>query len=297
VVDFDRGTLAHSAGIDPWNLLRQLKSGDPAQIEGLAAAVYAAGGRMADASPATQRSQGYVKDGYQVQGAAPLDFSAEAAETKQNIAGGADKLPAIAKVLSAVAGDLDAATKQAAGDVSPIVSLATPFVNQLFNDATDPGDAPVAKLPTSEAQLNDTNNESYQLHRDYLITAAAQQAGVHLKGSFLDSSNNLLPYNRLGADGQTNQITDLGNAVYNLEHDYGADRQSFDTPYQAQVDGQYWDDRGPVGDVDKSGWRTGDTARAMLYGDQNWKIISNNPLVDLDHEWPDDANALYELPR
>ena len=183
------------------------------------------------------------------------------------------------------------------GAASPIVSLATPAVNDLFKQATDPGSAPVAHLPTSQAQLNDANNESYQLHRDYLIASAAHQAGLPVDGSIVDASGNMVPYDQIGAGGQSDQITALGNTVYNLDERYGADRQSFDTPYQAQVDGQYWDDRGPVGSVDQNGWRTGDTARAMLYGDQNWQIISHNPLVDLDHEWPDDATKLYELPR
>lgn len=189
---------------------------------------------------------------------------------------------------------VDAAT---GGAASPIVSLATPVVDELFKQATDPGNAPVAQLPRSEAQLNDATDESYQLHRDYLIASAAHQAGLPVDASVLDPSGTMLPYNKIGADGQpSDQLTDLYNTVYNLDKNHGADRQSFDSQYQAQVNGNYWDDRGPVGNVDQNGWRTGDTARAMLYGNQNWQIISHNPVVDLDHEWPDDPGKLYQLP-
>jgi hypothetical protein len=175
--------------------------------------------------------------------------------------------------------------------------LASPVVNEIFKHATDPGNAPTAQLPTSEAQLNDSNNEQYQLHRDYLIAAAAHQAGLPVDPSILGGDGNLLPYNQIGADGHSDQITNLNNTVTNLDRQHGADRQSYDTPYKSQADGSYWDDRGPVGDVDKNGWRTGDTARARLYGDQNWNVISHNQLVDLKHEWLDDPNKLYELPR
>lgn len=120
MTSFDRQSLAGAAGVDPWGLLEKLQSGDPAQIEALAAAFYRAGGKMADAHAATEQSQAYVKEGYQVQGAAPLDVNAEAAQTKTSITDGADRLPKIAQVLDGVAGDLDTATSKAAAEVTTL---------------------------------------------------------------------------------------------------------------------------------------------------------------------------------
>lgn len=117
---FDQASLAQAAGVDPWALLTKLQSGDPAQIESLAAAFYSAGGNMTEAHAAAQQSQTYVKQGYKVQGSAPLDFSTEAQQTEASIVDGKERLPQIAKVLTAVAGDLDTATTKAASEVKAL---------------------------------------------------------------------------------------------------------------------------------------------------------------------------------
>jgi hydrolase family protein len=130
MTSFDQQSLASAAGIDPWALLKKLQSGDPAQIEALAAAFYKAGGHLADASQATEQSHAYVKAGYKVQGAAPLDFNASAAQTKASIAGGAEHLPAIAKILTSVATDLDGATKKAAAEVNTLDGVIQKYENE-----------------------------------------------------------------------------------------------------------------------------------------------------------------------
>jgi hypothetical protein len=122
MTDFDHTSLADAAGVDPWKMLTQLQSGDPAQIDSLAAAFYKAAGHMSEASDATEHSQTYAKAGYHVNQNSPLDASAEAAHTKASIVDGKERLPAIAKLLTTVATDLDSATKKAAGEVATLNS-------------------------------------------------------------------------------------------------------------------------------------------------------------------------------
>jgi hypothetical protein len=180
------------------------------------------------------------------------------------------------------------------GAASPIVSLATPVVDHIFAQATDPGDAPVAQLPRSEAQLNDANDAAFAFNRNYLIEAAAHQAGLPVGPSLLDRNGNLLPSNQLGAHGHTDQVTQLASDVADLERNHGADRASYDDQYHALVTGQYWDDRGPVGNADSAGWRTADSARHLLYGDSGWSKI---PGSMMEHDFPDDPSKIYATKR
>ena len=113
----DRATLVAAAEIDPWAQLAQLKAGDPAQIEELASAFYRASGHTHDAEAADAQSKNYVRAGYTVNGAAPLDYSANARRTSAALSDAADKLPKIAKVLTAVAEDLTSATISVGADV------------------------------------------------------------------------------------------------------------------------------------------------------------------------------------
>lgn len=130
MTSFDQASLASAAGVNPWDLLTKLKSGDPAQIESLAAAFYKAGGDMSDAHAASSQAQAYVKQGYKVQGSSPLDFDKDAAQTKAAIKGGADNLPKIAKILGTVASDLAGATKKAAGEVDTLDGQLNKIVNE-----------------------------------------------------------------------------------------------------------------------------------------------------------------------
>ena len=117
---FDRAQLTAAAEVDPWALLAQLRAGDPAQIDELAAAFYQAGGDLADASSAAARSTSYVRAGYTVAGGAPLDYNAQARQTSAGMSDAADKLPKIAKLLTGVADDLVTATSNAATQVASL---------------------------------------------------------------------------------------------------------------------------------------------------------------------------------
>jgi hypothetical protein len=157
VTSFDQASLASAAGVDPWALLAKLHSGDPAQIEALAAAFYKAGGDMSDAQSATKQSQAYVTAGYKVQGAAPLDFDTSAAETKASIAGGADHLPAIAKILGSVATDLDTATRKAQGEVDTLNGLVGKYESEWNNFFQTTGHHLPEEdwLPVKQSYVND----------------------------------------------------------------------------------------------------------------------------------------------
>lgn len=120
MTSFDRGSLVSAAGVDPWQLLAQLQSGDPAEIEALSAAFYRAGKHMSDAQVASTQSRAYAKAGYHVDDTSPLDADAEAAQTEAHIAGGAAHLPSIAKILGVVASDLDTATGKSASEVTAL---------------------------------------------------------------------------------------------------------------------------------------------------------------------------------
>lgn len=117
---FDRAQLAAAAEVDPWALLTQLNSGDPDQIEALAGAFYRAAGDTRDAAASDARAKQYVRDGYHVDGGAPLDYNAEAQRTSSSISDASDKLPKIAKLLSSVADDLATTTKSARGQVGDL---------------------------------------------------------------------------------------------------------------------------------------------------------------------------------
>jgi hypothetical protein len=109
-----RDELAQKAGFDPWKEQAQLAKGDPAQVEGLAAAFYKAGGDMTTSNSYQQKAQHYVGEGYQVNGASPVDFDAQAAGTKTS----PEHLQQIGKTLDSVAGDLDGAISKATSEVN-----------------------------------------------------------------------------------------------------------------------------------------------------------------------------------
>jgi Alpha/beta hydrolase len=108
---FDRAQLVAAAEVDPWALLAQLNGGDPSEIERLAAAFYRASGDTADATASDAKAKQYVRQGYQVNGGAPLDLSSEVKATSTSLTDAADKLPKIAKALASVADDLASATQ------------------------------------------------------------------------------------------------------------------------------------------------------------------------------------------
>ena len=115
---FTRAELAAAAEVDPWALLGQLRAGDPNEIEELAAAFYRAGGDASDAHRADARATELARQGYRVNGAAPVDANAEARQTSGSLSDAAEKLPKIAKVLASVAEDLADTTGEAAKQVS-----------------------------------------------------------------------------------------------------------------------------------------------------------------------------------
>ena len=130
---FDEATLSSHAGVDPWKMQRQLKTGDPAAIESLASAFYKASGHLADSTAATKTSQSYVKQGYTVQGSSPLDASAEAAKLVKDPQVGSAHTYQIAKVLGGVGTDLDTAATKATGEVSALDSTISSLVTQYNN--------------------------------------------------------------------------------------------------------------------------------------------------------------------
>jgi len=115
---FTREQLTAAAEVDPWALLGQLQAGDPNEIDELAAAFYRAGGHAADAQHADARAEQLAQQGYRVNGAAPVDESAEVARTRKSLVDAVEKLPKIAKVLTAVAEDLASTTGETAKQVS-----------------------------------------------------------------------------------------------------------------------------------------------------------------------------------
>lgn len=106
--------LAQKAGFDPWKEQGRLAKGDPAQVESLAAAFYKAGGDMTTSNSYQQKAQHYVGEGYQVNGASPVDFDAQAAGTKTS----PEHLQQIGRTLDTVAGDLDGAISKATSEVN-----------------------------------------------------------------------------------------------------------------------------------------------------------------------------------
>ncbi|WP_375483760.1 alpha/beta hydrolase [uncultured Jatrophihabitans sp.] len=105
-----RASLVAAAQVDPWAMLAQLEAGDPAQIEELASAFYRASGHTRAALSADAQAKRYVRAGYTVNGTSPLDYSADARRTAASLHDAADALPKIAKVLTAVADDLQTST-------------------------------------------------------------------------------------------------------------------------------------------------------------------------------------------
>ncbi|HZC69855.1 MAG TPA: alpha/beta hydrolase [Jatrophihabitans sp.] len=138
---FDRAQLTAAAGVDPWAQLDQLRAGDPDQIEELAAAFYRAGGDTKDASHADAQATQYARDGYTVQGAAPIDYNAEAKRTSTSLADASDKLPKIAKVLSAVAEELAGATESVDGNVRDLDSALAKIESGYDSDVQVTGHA------------------------------------------------------------------------------------------------------------------------------------------------------------
>jgi hypothetical protein len=93
----DHTQLAAAAEIDPWALLAQLTSGDPDQVEELAAAFYRAAGDTGSAASSDARAKQFLRAGYHVDGGAPF-----------------------AKLLSSVAEDLAEATTSAKAEVAAL---------------------------------------------------------------------------------------------------------------------------------------------------------------------------------
>lgn len=113
---FSQADLAARAGVDPWKLRDKLTAGNPAEIESLAAAFYQAAGNMNDHNSALKTAQGYVAEGYTVNGSSPVDFEAEARGTKQT----PEHLNGIAKILVSIAGTLDGKTGTAKSEVTAL---------------------------------------------------------------------------------------------------------------------------------------------------------------------------------
>lgn len=126
--------LAQRAGVDPWALHAKIAVGDPAQVEGLAAAFYKAGGNMAQSNTDQQRSADYRSQGYTSAGTSPVDFEAEAKATMA----APENLQQIGKVLDGVAADLSQAMKTAGdevktldGELQAIETRWTSFMQQI----------------------------------------------------------------------------------------------------------------------------------------------------------------------
>jgi len=130
---FTREQLTAAAEVDPWALLGQLQAGDPNEIDELAAAFYRAGGHAADAEHADARATQLAQQGYRVNSAAPVDESAEVARTRKSLVDAVEKLPKIAKVLTAVAEDLATTTGEAAKQVSGLEQQLT-HIEQQYDD-------------------------------------------------------------------------------------------------------------------------------------------------------------------
>jgi len=81
----DHAQLAAAAEVDPWALLAQLTSGDPDQIEELAAAFYRAAGDTGHAAQSDAQAKQYLRAGYHVDGGAPFDYNAEVRRTSTSL--------------------------------------------------------------------------------------------------------------------------------------------------------------------------------------------------------------------
>ncbi|HZC69201.1 MAG TPA: hypothetical protein VE442_00765 [Jatrophihabitans sp.] len=129
-----REDLTNRAGIDPWALQAKIVVGDPAQVEGLAAAFYKAGGNMSQARADQQQSAKYREHGYTFAGTSPVDFDKEAASTVAP----PENLQKIGKILDGVASDLSGAMKTAndematlGGELNKIEGRYSTFMQQI----------------------------------------------------------------------------------------------------------------------------------------------------------------------
>jgi Hydrolase N-terminal helical domain len=106
--------LATRAGVDPWAEHQKLASGDPAQVEQLAATFAKAGGDMGASNAYQSNAQHYVAEGYTIDGSSPVDFEAEVRSTSTT----PEHMLQIGKTLAGIAGSLDTATNSAGTDVA-----------------------------------------------------------------------------------------------------------------------------------------------------------------------------------
>src|SRR5690349_11994294 len=110
--------LAARAGIDPWAEHQKLASGDPAQVEQLAATFAKAGGDMQTSNNYQSTAQQYVAEGYTINGSSPVDFEAQVKAT----AASPEHMMQIGKLLAGIAGSLDGATNSAKNDIATLES-------------------------------------------------------------------------------------------------------------------------------------------------------------------------------
>jgi hypothetical protein len=118
--------LASRAGIDPWAEHQKLASGDPAQVEQLAATFAKAGGDMQTSNNYQSTAQHYVAEGYTVNGSSPVDFEAQVRAT----AASPEHMMQIGKLLAGIAGSLDTATNSAKNDISTLEGNLNGIDNQ-----------------------------------------------------------------------------------------------------------------------------------------------------------------------
>ena len=128
-VDFSPAVLAAAAGVDPWQLAEQVRSGDPAALQAGALRVRRAGRQAAEAVDAGERADLGLAGAFHNDGTAVFDDAASTRRGAELLADRGEKIEEVARAVLDVAAGLT----EAAGTTSSTISVLEADLNRLVD--------------------------------------------------------------------------------------------------------------------------------------------------------------------
>ena len=128
-VDFSPAVLAAAAGVDPWRLAEQVRSGNPAALQAGALRVRRVGRQAAEAVDAGERADLGLAGAFHNDGTAVFDDAASTRRGAELLADRGEKIEEVARAVLDVAAGLT----EAAGTTSSTISVLEADLNRLVD--------------------------------------------------------------------------------------------------------------------------------------------------------------------